>query len=116
LPIDCLKIDQSFVSRLDSPGASGTNEAAVVRSIILLGSSLGKVVVAEGIETASQLAQLRSMGCRLGQGYLLARPLVASDVCARLPVPAPALPAPGQPGPLPHFLAHTPDGKEAALH
>jgi diguanylate cyclase (GGDEF)-like protein/PAS domain S-box-containing protein len=92
LPIDCLKIDQSFVSRLDQDRAAGprgqANEVAVVRSIILLGSSLGKVVVAEGIETESQLAQLREMGCRFGQGYLLARPLAARDVCLHLPIPA----------------------------
>jgi diguanylate cyclase (GGDEF)-like protein/PAS domain S-box-containing protein len=89
LPIDCLKIDRSFVSRLDAEQPTSTNEAAVVRSIILLGSSLGKVVVAEGIETPSQLNQLRDMGCRLGQGYLLARPLTAVDIALLLPVPAP---------------------------
>ena len=70
LPIDCLKIDRSFVQRLEA----GSNEAAVVRSIVLLGSSLGKAVVAEGIETDRQLQQLQEMGCGLGQGYLLARP------------------------------------------
>jgi diguanylate cyclase (GGDEF)-like protein/PAS domain S-box-containing protein len=75
LPIDCLKIDRSFVSRLES----GSNEAAVVRSIVLLGSSLGKAVVAEGIETPQQLQQLQEMGCGLGQGYLLARPAAASE-------------------------------------
>ncbi len=80
LPIDCLKIDRSFVSRLHS----GANEAAVVRSIILLGSSLGKAVVAEGIETPSQLKQLRDLGCRLGQGYLLARPLTVEAASALL--------------------------------
>ncbi len=80
LPLDCLKIDRSFVSRLET----STNEAAVVRSIILLGSSLGKTVVAEGIETTGQMAQLRGMGCRLGQGFLLARPLTAQDVSSRL--------------------------------
>ncbi len=74
LPIDCLKVDRSFVNRLDA----GTKEAAVVRSIVLLGSSLGKTVVAEGIETAAQLEQLREMGCRYGQGFLLARPLPAA--------------------------------------
>ena len=80
LPIDCLKIDRSFVSRLET----NANEAAVVRSIILLGSSLGKAVVAEGIETEGQLEQLESMGCRLGQGYLMARPLAAQDVTLQL--------------------------------
>jgi diguanylate cyclase (GGDEF)-like protein/PAS domain S-box-containing protein len=92
LPIDCLKIDRSFVSRLET----SANEAAVVRSIILLGSSLGKAVVAEGIETRGQFEALREMGCRLGQGYLLSRPLPAAEIALRLcemPVlhqPAPA--------------------------
>jgi diguanylate cyclase (GGDEF)-like protein/PAS domain S-box-containing protein len=89
LPIDCLKIDRSFVMRL----APASNEAAVVRSIVLLGSSLGKQVVAEGIETDSQLGQLREMGCSLGQGYLLARPLTAGDVSSLLARPG-MLPAP----------------------
>jgi diguanylate cyclase (GGDEF)-like protein/PAS domain S-box-containing protein len=76
LPIDCLKIDRSFVMQL----AQGANESAVVRSIVLLGSALGKTVVAEGIETEDQLAQLREMGCLFGQGYLLSRPQPAQDV------------------------------------
>ncbi len=80
LPIDCLKVDRSFVSRLDS----GSNEAAVVRSIVLLGSSLGKAVVAEGIETELQLEQLREMGCGLGQGYLLGRPQTPGEVSSLL--------------------------------
>jgi diguanylate cyclase (GGDEF)-like protein/PAS domain S-box-containing protein len=70
LPLDCLKIDRSFVARL----GAGHAEEAVVRSIVLLGSSLGKVVVAEGIETPEQLQRLRRLGCRYGQGYLLGRP------------------------------------------
>ncbi len=89
LPIDCLKIDRSFVSRLET----SANEAAVVRSIILLGSSLGKLVVAEGIETPGQLAQLREMGCRLGQGYLMARPLPAQDVSSLLSQQVPEMTA-----------------------
>ncbi len=80
LPIDHLKIDRSFVARL----APGSNEAAVVRSIVLLGSSLGKTVVAEGIETQEQLEQLCELGCRFGQGFHLARPMSAADVSARL--------------------------------
>jgi EAL domain-containing protein (putative c-di-GMP-specific phosphodiesterase class I) len=91
LPIDCLKIDRSFVSRLEA----GTKEAAVVRSIVLLGSSLGKAVVAEGIETASQLAQLREMGCRYGQGFLLAEPMAAAQAEQQLVLrlcPPPAAP------------------------
>ena len=80
LPLDCLKIDRSFVARLDG----GNAEEAVVRSIVLLGSSLGKAVVAEGIETEEQLQRLRRMGCRYGQGYLLGRPTTPQQVSAML--------------------------------
>ena len=91
LPIDCLKIDRSFVTRLEA----GSNETAVVRSIVLLGSSLGKTVVAEGIETAAQLQQLQEMGCGLGQGYLLARPKTSADVALLLQSLLPDIPLPG---------------------
>ena len=80
LPIDTLKIDRSFVAALEV----GSNEAAVVRSIVLLGSALGKTVVAEGIETEAQLEQLREMGCTGGQGYLLARPMSPQDAGSML--------------------------------
>jgi EAL domain-containing protein (putative c-di-GMP-specific phosphodiesterase class I) len=76
LPIDSLKIDRSFVNKLQI----GSKEAAVVRAVVLLGRSLGKSVIAEGIETRSQLDQLRDMGCDVGQGYLLSRPLAAEVV------------------------------------
>ena len=91
LPIDCLKIDRSFVNRLEA----GSNEAAVVRSIVLLGSSLGKAVVAEGIETDVQLQQLQEMGCELGQGYLLARPTAAAEVSLLLLKLLPDIALPG---------------------
>jgi diguanylate cyclase (GGDEF)-like protein/PAS domain S-box-containing protein len=70
LPIDTLKIDMSFVRRL----SLGSKDAAIVRAIVLLGTSLGKLVVAEGIETEEQALLLDEMGCHHGQGYLLARP------------------------------------------
>jgi diguanylate cyclase (GGDEF)-like protein/PAS domain S-box-containing protein len=76
LPIDSLKIDASFVRGM----RTGSKEAEVVRAIITLGGSLGKVVIAEGIETDSQLDQLRDMGCESGQGYHLSRPLAAEAV------------------------------------
>jgi diguanylate cyclase (GGDEF)-like protein/PAS domain S-box-containing protein len=104
LPLDCLKIDRSFVSRLET----SANEAAVVRSIILLGSSLGKMVVAEGIETTGQMAQLREMGCRLGQGFLLARPMTAQDVSSRLRQPPTEMHAPA--------AAQPASGPQTALH
>lgn len=78
LPITSLKIDRSFVSQL-SDNAPNTE---VVRAIITLGRALGKTVIAEGIETPAQLAQLRAMGCRYGQGYLLARPLTPERALA----------------------------------
>jgi len=71
LPIDSLKLDRSFVHKMQV----GSKEAAVVRAVVQLGKSLGKSVVAEGIETPSQLDQLRDMGCDVGQGYVLSRPL-----------------------------------------
>ena len=77
LPFSCLKIDRSFVSGLedDDPRA-----LAVVRVILDLGRSLGMEIVAEGIETPGQLEILRGLGCRLGQGYLLGRPVPAADL------------------------------------
>ena len=53
----------------------GSKDAEIVRAIVSLGASLGKSVVAEGIETESQFAQLRELGCENGQGYHLSRPM-----------------------------------------
>ena len=71
LPIDILKIDRSFVAHLQQ----GSADAAVVSAIIQLGGTLHKAVVAEGIETQSQMDQLRELGCGYGQGFHLASPL-----------------------------------------
>jgi diguanylate cyclase (GGDEF)-like protein/PAS domain S-box-containing protein len=84
-PVDILKIDRSFVSRL----ASGSEEEELTRTIVRLGQSLSLVTVAEGIEEQSQLDSLRIMGCELGQGYLFSRPvtpqaLLAAVVATRL--------------------------------
>ena len=73
LPVDSLKIDRSFINGM----RSGSKEAAVVRAVVNLGRSLNKRVVAEGIETETQFAQLRDMGCDVGQGYHMSRPLTA---------------------------------------
>jgi diguanylate cyclase (GGDEF)-like protein/PAS domain S-box-containing protein len=80
LPIDGLKVDRSFVRNL----AKDSKDAAVVRGIVQLGCSLGKEVLAEGIETQSQFDQLRDMGCVHGQGYLMARPMNAAQVATLL--------------------------------
>lgn len=76
LPVNSLKIDRGFVTELNQ----GSNEAAVVKSIILLGQSLGKNIIAEGIETSAQAAQLVEMGCTIGQGFYLSCPLAAPAI------------------------------------
>ncbi|MHB9798419.1 sensor domain-containing protein [Pseudomonas sp. MT3] len=71
LPVDSLKIDQSFVR--DAPNDS--NDAEIVRAIIAMGHSLGLELIAEGVETPEQLALLEEQGCHLHQGYLFSRPV-----------------------------------------
>jgi EAL domain-containing protein (putative c-di-GMP-specific phosphodiesterase class I) len=75
LPISSLKVDRSFVNHM----MNATQDAEIVRAIISLGNALGKTVIAEGIETPAQLAQLRARGCRFGQGYFLAPPMPADE-------------------------------------
>ena len=70
-PFDRLKIDRSFVSKMDTDEKS----EAIVRTILLLGQNLNIEVVAEGIETESQREALRRLGCRKGQGYLFSKPV-----------------------------------------
>ncbi|OYU82732.1 MAG: diguanylate cyclase, partial [Burkholderiales bacterium PBB5] len=83
LPFDCLKIDRSFVSNMDQDAKN----LEIVRTVLNLGLSLGKQVVAEGIETHAQLQQLRAMGATIGQGYLLGRPLPPGQALALLQEP-----------------------------
>ncbi|MEO5859917.1 MAG: PAS domain S-box protein [Pyrinomonadaceae bacterium] len=74
-PFDRLKIDRSFVDRIGKNKKSDT----IVKTILMLGANLGMEVVAEGIETISQLEFLQELGCRLGQGYYFSRPVCAVD-------------------------------------
>ena len=76
LPVGTLKIDRSFVSRIDETG----EKAEIVESIIALARSLDLEVIAEGIETEQQLARLRTLRCDRGQGYLLSMPMPAQDL------------------------------------
>jgi EAL domain-containing protein (putative c-di-GMP-specific phosphodiesterase class I) len=76
LPIDTVKIDQSFVRDL----TVDPDDAAIVTAIVAMSKSLGVDVVAEGVETEEQLAQLKALGCHRGQGYLLARPMNAAAI------------------------------------
>ncbi|MFN8049988.1 MAG: EAL domain-containing protein [Acidimicrobiales bacterium] len=78
-PIDVVKIDRSFV---DGIGEDREN-AAIVRSVVDLARTLGLSCIAEGVETESDLAELRALGCDTAQGFLFAKPLSEPDA-ARL--------------------------------
>ena len=75
-PVDELKIDSTFVSRMDE----GDREASFVRTMLALANSLGVNVVAEGIEREAQQVLLTALGCSSGQGFLFSRPLAINDV------------------------------------
>lgn len=75
LPLQRLKIDKSFVQ--DVP--EDPNEVVIVEAILGLARQLNRIVVAEGVETESQLAFLRERGCDEAQGYLIARPIPAAE-------------------------------------
>ena len=82
-PVDNLKIDRSFVGRLEEDPES----AAIVATTVSLARTLGLEVTAEGVETAGQLACLRELGCDLAQGYYFSRPLPAGPVFGLLGSP-----------------------------
>ena len=75
LPVQEVKVDRSFVLRMDVE----TEDAAIVRSIIDLARALELEVVAEGVETATTLAMLNDLGCDLAQGYHISRPIPVEE-------------------------------------
>jgi diguanylate cyclase (GGDEF)-like protein len=90
LPINEIKIDRSFVAKLDGSDAS----AAVVRSIADLGRNLGVAVVAEGVQTGDALSLVAQLGCQFAQGYHIGPPMSAGAVglvAAATQEPAPAI-------------------------
>ncbi|MCA1635727.1 MAG: EAL domain-containing protein [Acidobacteria bacterium] len=92
-PVNNLKIDRSFISRM----GLGDENLEIVRTIIMLARNLGMEVIAEGIETKEQLAQLRALSCSFGQGYLFSVPLDAESAVAlirQVQQNAAALPSP----------------------
>ena len=86
-PVDALKIDQSFVGQM----IGSADNASIVSAIIGLSTNLKKRTVAEGIETAEQVALLLTLHCDEGQGYYFSHPLAADEFAAHL-----------RPGPSPH--------------
>jgi diguanylate cyclase len=79
-PLDCLKIDQSFVRDI----TTDEDDGAIVRTIISIARQMNLKVVAEGVETAEQLAFLKALDCDEAQGYLFARPMPAGEIAHRL--------------------------------
>ncbi|MBV9416731.1 MAG: bifunctional diguanylate cyclase/phosphodiesterase, partial [Solirubrobacterales bacterium] len=90
LPIDALKIDQSFIVGLGAPpedrwhSQAARPQAAMAGTIVELGHALGLVVVAEGVETEAQLEQLRKLGCDAAQGYAVGPPVNDTELDAVL--------------------------------
>jgi EAL domain-containing protein (putative c-di-GMP-specific phosphodiesterase class I) len=79
-PIDKLKIDRSFITNIMTSG----DDAAIVQAIISLAHSLRLTVVAEGVESAEQVAFLQKQGCDQYQGHYFSRPLAADGFAALL--------------------------------
>ncbi len=92
-PSTTLKVDRSFVGRM----GEGEENTEIVRTILLLARNLGMRVVAEGVETEAQLAQLRALSCDYGQGYLFSKPVSADAVGRMLTESAPLAPAAARP-------------------
>jgi diguanylate cyclase (GGDEF)-like protein len=82
LPFDMLKIDRSVISRLH--GSDSDSDEALVETVVRLGHELGMSVVAGGVETDHQLAQVRDLGCDGAQGFLFSRPVPEESVAEML--------------------------------
>ena len=80
LPFDRLKVDRSFIREL----GGNRDDAAIVHAIVTLGKSLGMQVIAEGVETDAQLAQLNLENCDFAQGYFFGRPVPATEIGRQL--------------------------------
>jgi EAL domain-containing protein (putative c-di-GMP-specific phosphodiesterase class I) len=97
-PLDAIKLDRSFVEHL----GDRSTDATIVRAVVEMAAALGLDVVAEGVETADQLAAVRALGCDLAQGFYFSRPLPAEEAAGviretpwSVAVPNPARPSAG---------------------
>jgi diguanylate cyclase (GGDEF)-like protein/PAS domain S-box-containing protein len=79
-PVDILKIDKSFTERL----GAGSEESPLSRAVVALGNTMSIRTIAEGIETPAQWDRLRDLGCELGQGFLISRPVGKAQLVALL--------------------------------
>ncbi|MEA2630608.1 MAG: hypothetical protein QOE66_827 [Chloroflexota bacterium] len=79
-PIDTLKVDRSFVNRIDAEDG----DPVIVQTIVTLAHNLGMQVIAEGVETEEQVNRLKAMGCQYGQGYFFSRPVDGDSAGALL--------------------------------
>jgi EAL domain-containing protein (putative c-di-GMP-specific phosphodiesterase class I) len=77
-PVDTIKIDRSFVSQMQCNG----DNSAIVKAIVTLAHMLDMDVIAEGIETTAQLAQLKLLKCEYGQGFFFSKPLSKENAAA----------------------------------
>ena len=78
-----MKIDRAFIEEL----GDGQKSSTLAEMILQMTAALGVTSVAEGIERSAQLSELRRLGCDLGQGHLLSRPMEAAELGRRLGVP-----------------------------
>jgi diguanylate cyclase (GGDEF)-like protein len=92
-PFDKIKLDRSFMTELDG---AGPQSRAIIRAVLTIGESLAIPVLAEGVETAEQLAFLRAQGCDEVQGYLLGRPQPEADALSNGAAVIAATPLKGQ--------------------
>jgi diguanylate cyclase len=84
LPVHDLKLDKSFVIAMGGDGQDAERARSIVASTVTLSDALGLDLIAEGVETAEILTQLRELGCTAAQGYHISRPLTATALTAWL--------------------------------
>jgi len=80
LPVDCLKIDQSFIKEIEQLGEFSMRSRTLIRTFVNLAGSLGVRLLAEGIESDGQFQYLSEIGCEVGQGFLLGMPMPATHI------------------------------------